>query len=225
MREKNSLRPKKRKSWLVPLLCYGAALLLWFGLSVFFLARDIQREKAGLLEPKDMLFSDFYADGMITRESPEGGMDLISAAADPKLIYSPGESFYVRRLSFSYRKSNTPGGEMWLYYTTRPGENFSEHRRVAAKQAGDGSWFFDLGGREVTALRLDPTPGGGVLWRNWRITLNSEKPTEAYFLPDARPVFAVLFLPAFASAAVLEGLRLKTDFHLRHKAKDKKKTR
>ena len=58
-----------------------------------------------------------------------------------------------------------------------------------------------------------------VLWRNWSITLNEPKPLADYFMPDARAVFLVLFLPGFAAAAALEAVRLGRDFALRRKAK------
>ena len=217
------MRPKKPKTWLAPLVCYGLAVLFYVAACGLNLLLNEMHQKEGLLPTKELDFESFYAEGVILRENPEGGFDLVSTDPDPKLIYSPGEPFYLSRFTFRAETANKPGGEMVLYYTTKPGQAFSENRRVAASRGPDGSWFFDLSGREVTALRFDPDNTGGVLWRNWSIVLNEPKPLADYFLPDAREAFLLLFLPGFTAAAVLEAGRLIKDFALRHKAKEKPK--
>ncbi|MDL2252543.1 hypothetical protein LJC49_00515 [Ruminococcaceae bacterium OttesenSCG-928-I18] len=202
----------KPKIWLVPALCYAAALLLYFGVCGFHLLADHLHRQSGQLEQKDLPFDSFYAEGVLLKDNDDGGTDIVSADPDPRLIYSPGEPFYATRFTFSAERCNKPGGEIVLYYTTRPGEDFSEQKRLSAQLAADGSWYFDLGGRRVTALRFDPDTSGGVLWRNWSITLNAQKPLADYFLPDARQVFALLFLPALLAAAMLEALHIRRNY-------------
>lgn len=216
------MKPKKKRLWLVSVFAYALALLLYFGLCGLSLLRDTLHQNDGLLQERELAFDNFYAEGVVLRENDEGGLDLVSTDPDPRLVYSPGEAFYASRFTFYAETSNRPGGEIMLYYTTTPGEEFSDAKRLTARLGEDGGWLFDLGGRRVQALRFDPDTKGGVLWRNWRIVLNEEKPLGDYFLPDARPVFLLLFLPAFASAALLEALRIKTDFTLGRKAKEKK---
>lgn len=97
---------------------------------------------------------------------------------------------------------------MTLYYTAQPGEAFSPQKRLTARADGEGRWYFDLGGRKVSALRFDPGTKGGVLWRNWAITLNEAKPPLAYFAPTAQTAFLLLFLPGFCAALLLELLQL-----------------
>lgn len=217
------MKPKQPKRWLVPLIAYGVVLLLYlFGCTAVYLS-EMRLAENGLLARRELPFDSFYAEGVLLRENAEGGTDLVSSDPDPKMIYSPGEPFRISRLTFRAETSNKPGGEMMLYYTTQPDETFGEHRRLSARLAADGSWYFDLNGREVTGIRFDPDNRGGVLFRNWSIVLNEEKPLVDYYLPDARAVFALLFLPAFASAVVLEAGHIQRDYFLGRKGKGKSK--
>lgn len=209
------MKPKKVRLWLVPVLCYAGAAVLYLALALagFLLAQ------AENLPPRSLEFENLYPEGMLLRENEYGGSDLIAADSDPRLIYSPGEPFAAGRVVFTAETVNRPGGEMALYYTTAPGEDFSEQKRISARQGEGGSWVFDLGGRELHALRLDPGTTAGVLWRNWALWLNAEKPVAEYFLPSLRTCFLLLFLPAFLAAALLEARQLLQDFALRKKAK------
>ncbi len=213
------MKPKKARLWLVPLFCYIAGLLVYLGIS----AGGLLLVQANLDEmpPRRLEFDNLYPEGMLLRES-EFGSDLISADSDPRLLYSPGHPFYAGRVRFSAETVNRPGGEMVLYYTQNPGEDFSEARRLSARQAPDGSWYFDLGAKQPYSLRLDPATEAGILWRNWALEINAEKPLAAYFLPDTRAIFLFLFLPAFAAAAILEARQLLRDFTLRKKAKPRR---
>ena len=213
----------KPKRWqvMVVLVCYGAALLFYLAVCGFQLLADQLHMQNGQLQKRDLPFDSFYAEGVVLSDNPEGGTDLVSSDPDPRLVYSPGEPFYVSRFTFAAETSNKPGGEMVLYYTTRPGEDFSEQKKLSAQRGEDGNWFFDLGGKKVTALRFDPDTTGGVLWRNWSITLNDEKPVIDYFLPDARVIFVLLFVPAFLLAVLMEGAWLRREYLSARKGKDR----
>ncbi len=204
--------PMKRKSWKVVALCYAGALLLYFGIcgAQFFL--DTQHRQDGQLIERTLFFESFYVEGVLLAENEQGGTDLISTDTDPRMVFSLGEPFYATLFTFSAQQVSRPGGEMQLYYTTQPGEEFSAQKRLTAQEAEDGTWVFDLGGRKVQALRFDLDTTGGILYRDWHVTLNESKPPSAYFLPSSRQVFWLLFLPALTSALLVAGIEIWGNF-------------
>ncbi len=218
------MKPTKPKLWLVPLICYATALVLYGVFCGIQLFLDTQHRNNGQLQERQLEFEQFYVEGVVLSENHLGGTDLVTIGTDPQMVYSPGVPFYAGVFTFEVETINQPGSEMQLYYTEHEGEDFSVKKRLTAQQVSDGSWFFDLGGRELQALRFDLDTTGGILYRNWAITLGSAKPITAYFIPSASEAFWLLFLPLLASAVIVEFKTLENDFLLRRKAKNKKIT-
>ncbi len=216
------MKPAKQKRWLIVVVCYGGALLLYLAGCGAQLLLDLYHQDSGHLQERALLFEQFYVEGVILQENNTGGTDLISIDSDPKMTYSPGMPFNVSLFTFEVEQISRPGGEMQLYYTTQQEEAFGPEKRLVAQQASDGSYYFDLDGREVWAVRFDLDTTGGILYRNWGITLGGAKPASDYFIPNTTEVFWLLFLPLLLSCSVLEVLDLKKDFVLRRKAKEKK---
>ncbi|MGD9559004.1 MAG: hypothetical protein AB7V55_00165 [Oscillospiraceae bacterium] len=195
-------RKARRLKWLV--WCYVLAVVLWLAIGGATLLRDALRLSSGRLVQTPLTFGDFELESIRLLEDEPGRM--VSTDPDPQMIYAPQQGFYATRLEFAARALNKAPGEMTLYYTTRTDEGFSDKNKLWARQRGDGSWYFDLGGRWVHRLRLDPDTAGGVLWQVEGIVLNARKPWPAYFVPDAGSVFLLLFAPAFAWAVLSEGI-------------------
>lgn len=215
------MKPKKARLWLVPLVCYGAAILLCLLYGCIMLAIDTYYVTSGQLEQRRLTEESFFLDGIQLPENPDGSFDLLSENPDPQMLYSAGEAIPVRNLVFRAEQQSRPGGEMTLFYTTDEDEPFTENHRLWARQQPDGSWYFDLGCRKVQSLRFDPDTTGGVRWRGWEIVLNEPKPLWAYFLPDARPLFLLIFAPALVSALLCEGWHIVRGYLLRRKGKGK----
>ncbi len=218
------MKPTKQKLWKIPFFCYVGAVLIYLAVCGVRLFLDTQHLQDGHLQERTLQFGQFYVQGVLLLENEEGGTDLVSTDPDPRMIYSPGDPFYATLFTFEAEEVSRPGGEMQLYYITEQGEEFGVDRSQAAQQAADGSWYFDLGGRKVHALRFDLDTSGGILYRNWNITLNGTKPVSDYFVPDAKEVFWLLFLPLLLSGLILETIHLKNAFSLWHKAREKKKS-
>lgn len=189
--------PSRR--WLLVPLCYLLAVLVYFGICAVSYFSASSRIKGGSMPSRTLHLEDFILESVIQLEDENGRQRFVSTDGDPKLVYSPAQPFYAGRFIFD-AASNRPGGEIVLYYITQPGQPFSENNKLWAQQADDGSWYFDLGGREVAALRLDSDTEGGVVWTVNRLALEAEKPLSAYFAPSAQQVMLLLILPGFAAA-------------------------
>lgn len=196
------MRQKRRRAWMLLLFFYLIALLAWLAAGAVSLAIEGMRTTSGALPQRQLAFEDFTLVGLATVAEHDNW--LVSTDTDPQLVYTPAAPVRVSRLEFSARPLNKAPGEMTLYYTTRPGEGFSDAKKLWAQRLPDGSWYFDLGGRQVTALRLDPDTAGGVIWQVEGIVLNAPRPWLAHFLPGAGVLFLLVALPPLAWAAVSE---------------------
>lgn len=209
---------QKPKHWLLPALCYAAALLLWLGLCVFFLARDTINMNNGSLKSSILWLNDFTLEGVKKLEGEDGTQMFVSTDPDPRLLYAPAEPFPATRFVFA-ATPHKPSGGMALYYTTQMDEEFQDRNIIWAKQDAQGRWYFDLQGRQVARLRLDPDTTGGVIWTVDTILLNEPKPIWQYFVPGTRAVFFLLFAPGFLAVLLREGATTLRMAHLRRRAK------
>lgn len=198
---------KKYRSWVLPVVCYALAVVLYAGGCTALLVRDVWRSQAGELGRAALPLAAFGLESAVAMEPLDGRERFVSTDPDPHLIYAPGEAFAATLLVVD-ATAHKPPGEMLLYYETALGEGFSEQRKLWARRFADGRWYFDLGGRRVSALRLDPDAVGGVIWTVGAITLNENKPYWMYYLPDARVALALLALPGLAAMALREGRML-----------------
>ncbi len=199
---------KKDRFLLLPLMPLLAAVLIYLLACAGALIRDEVHRADGGLQWRVLQFSDFESESVVNRANDYGSFDLISTDPDPQMVYRPGGPFRAQNFNFRAAATNRPGGEMTLYYTTRPDEPFSEGRRIWAERQDDGTWTFDLGGRTYYALRFDPDTTGAILWRDWEVTLNEPEIIWQYFIPDARDVFLMLLASAVCAAVLAEGAAL-----------------
>lgn len=193
------------------LAAYAAALLAY--LLVCGISFVKASGRAG--QSQTLRLEDFTLQSIIQRPDEAGLQCFVSTDADPHLVYraaAQGQAeypvFYPGRLTFA-AVPHKPGGEIVVYYTTTQGDaaaqNFSERNKLWARQANDGSWYFDFGSRGVTSLRIDPdTVQEGILWQVERIVLSDLRPAASYFVPSPLVLGVLLLLPGFLVAVCAE---------------------
>lgn len=122
----------------------------------------------------------------------------LSTDSDPH-IYWQGQG-YIERVRL-YAGHRLPPGGVALYYLLPGQTDYSETQKVYASVTGAGEYTFDLGGRWVTGLRIDPDSVGGVPTLFHGIELNPAAPWYTRFVPDGGQWLLLLFGPALAAAA------------------------
>ena len=121
----------------------------------------------------------------------------LSTDSDPH-IYWQGQG-YIETIALHAGHHFPPGG-VALYYL-RPGQtDYTEAQKVYATVTAPGVYTFDLGGRYVTGLRIDPDEVGGVPTLFTGIDLNPAQPWYARLAPTAGWWFVLAFAPAVAAA-------------------------
>ena len=200
------MRRKTKRKWTMLWLCYGAVMLAWLLVCSGHLALDSWRKANGQMQRQALAPSDFSEKTSGIDFSDDWARDryFTTTDADPQLHLAFNEGANVGRVVFGARAVNKPGGEMALYYNTKPGQDFSEARKLPAMQNANGGWVFDLQGRRVYALRLDPDSVGGVYWQVYDMVLNETKPPLAYYTPDALECLVLLFAPALLYAVLAQ---------------------
>lgn len=207
------MKQRRARRWLIPLFCYyGIAICIYLGFCTVSFLKDHYNLT---LQEQILTLDDLQLEGLAAEPNPDGGMDLVSTDSDPKILYVQNEPFYANCIIFYGTPVNKPGGEMQLYYTTQPGQVPDARHCLWPQQSKDGGWYFDLGGKNVYTLRLDPDAVGGVVWRDWKIVLNRQKPIIEYFIPELRTVFLLLFVPALVSALLFEAAAVLAALFLR----------
>ena len=189
-------RWNKRPPALIPLICYGAAVVLWLMMSVGFLLGDAAARFGGRLAPHSIPLEQFE---MISLEERDGG-DWMATNADPQLIWINPDGRTVRSLTLTVRHTARIG-EMALYYIERDGDPFGREQRVLPIDNGDGSFTFILPAAEVYALRLDPCSTAQLL-QELAVQLNIDCPVSLYFTLSYKQLFALLLLPGLAASGV-----------------------
>ena len=121
----------------------------------------------------------------------------LSTDNDPH-IYWQGQG-YLETVRLDAAHSLPPGG-VALYYLLPGQTDYSEAQKVYAAVTGDGQYTFDLGGRWVTGLRIDPDSVGGVPTLFTGVELNPAAPWYTRCLPSGGQWLLLLFAPALAAA-------------------------
>ena len=123
----------------------------------------------------------------------------LSTDNDPR-IYWQGQG-YIETVVLHAGHRLAPGS-VALYYL-KPGQtDYTETQKVFATVTAPGVYTFDLGGRWVTGLRIDPDSVGGVPTLFTGIDLNPARPWYLHFVPTAGQWLGLAFLPAVAAAFV-----------------------
>lgn len=145
-----------------PLLAgWLAAILIWLlvwcaggAQTLFYLCR-------GQAGTQEIAPGDWALSSLLEAENPvtgEGGW-LVSTDTDPRMEWT-GERF-VSTVTLTL-SSLRPTGAVVLYYKTPGQADYSVQQMVYAQKTGEDTYEFSLGGKYVTALRIDPASSGAV---------------------------------------------------------------
>ena len=132
-----------------------------------------------------------------------------TTSGDPQIILENVDGRVVRTLSYTARFEGE-AREVCLYYTTAPGQPYSQDNRVFPGRTADGSYVFTLPRTTLVSLRLDPcSPDENATVRlkldGDAITLNAADALPggaSYWLPSWYQTFCLILYPALAAAAL-----------------------
>lgn len=198
-------RPLFRPQQLL-LLAYLLAVVFWLvqGLlgSVVMLNYKLKGEMPRqTVAPADLTTESFapYSSNEWWTPPDDNPNWYLSTDSDPH-IYWQGQG-YIETVRL-YAGHRLPPGGVALYYLLPGQTDYSETQKVYANVTDTGVYTFDLGGRWVTGLRIDPDSVGGVPTLFTGIELNPATPWYDRFLPSGGQWLVLLFVPALAAAAV-----------------------
>lgn len=193
----------------LPVLCYALALAGWLLWGVYARLDDAGLRAAQSSVP--------VADFVLTALEPDPDVQdgYAATSGDPQMLWQNTDGRKIRTVSYVPEFLGGAPGEACLYYTTRPGEDFSRDKRVFPRALDTGRYVYTLPHGPVAAIRLDPcSPAEGedpvtVVFMFDSVDLNYG-PTLPhgwqYLVPDAYTAFCLLLYPALA-AALLDWLR------------------
>lgn len=196
---------KKRRRVLPLIICYALAAVIWLGTGAVRLAADGIRQAKGQIEPTWLTWDAFDAiEGQRMINGWEDHHNFVTTDADPQMHLNFENGQRLGYFVFRGMPLNKGGGEMVLYYTTRPGQAFSETQKLWASKAQNGDWYFDLGGKKVYSLRFDVGAEAGVIWHYGGILLNAPRRAASYFVPSVQQWAALLLFPLLVWAILSE---------------------
>lgn len=186
-------------------LAYLFALVLWLAQGFVGSAVMINYKLRGEMPQQTVLPADLTTESFAPYSSNEWWTPpdddpnwYLSTDNDPH-IYWQGQG-YMETVRL-YAGHRLPPGGVALYYLLPGQTDYTETQKVYATVTGTGEYTFDLGGRWVTGLRIDPDSVGGVPTLFGGIELNPPTPWYDRFLPDGGQWLLLLFVPALAAAA------------------------
>lgn len=198
-------RPLFRPQQLL-LLAYLLAVVFWLvqGLlgSVVMLNYKLKGEMPRqTVAPADLTTESFapYSSNEWWTPPDDNPNWYLSTDSDPHMYWQGQGYIETVRLYAGHR---LPPGGVALYYLLPGQTDYSETQKVYANVTDTGVYTFDLGGRWVTGLRIDPDSVGGVPTLFTGIELNPATPWYDRFLPSGGQWLVLLFVPALAAAAV-----------------------
>ena len=180
-------------------LCYAAALALWLLVVGAGAVQTAYYRHTGLGATESLGLEDFTLTSIKDYENeddPEGAW-FVSTDSDPQIIWE-GKA-YLNRVVLKIRHEK-PGNGVELYYRLGGQEQFSEKQVVYAKQTPEGWYSFDLRGKKVSGLRLDPDSLGGVPTRFEGVELNAPWPWWKRLIPTGAEALLLVGLPLGVAA-------------------------
>ncbi len=202
---KERIKNLTKRPWALPALCYALCLVIWLIGSLWGLASDLTGRASGRLAPFELAPSDFELVAM--EQQPAG---LYTLTDDPQMIWQNPDGRILRSLRFTADYEDS-AREMCLYYTSAPGEDFSQEKRVFAAQSSDGkSYLYTLPQGKIAALRLDPCSAKKNLIDVHGISLNEDVPLWHYFAPGWHRAFNMILYPALTAAGIAALVQLVT---------------
>ena len=185
--------------------CYLLAVLVWLVLGCVNFAADAAVRANGSLAEESLPLSGLQ---LVDLAPGEDGW-YTTTSGDPQIILENVDGRVVRTLSYTARFEGE-AREVCLYYTTAPGQPYSQDNRVFPSRTADGSYVFTLPRTTLVSLRLDPcSPDENATVRlkleGDAITLNAADALPggaSYWLPSWYQTFCLILYPALAAAAL-----------------------
>ena len=191
---------KQTKRWIA--VSYLAAVILWVILCVSSLVRGAWYESQGLRLHQELAWQDLSVQSMEPIETGKEGFWYVSTDGDPQIHWTGNAYLETVELDVLH---TTPGLSVVLYWREPGQADFSSRQSVYAVQTEQGKYRFDLGGKQVEEIRIDPDSVGGVITRFDGVELNPAKPWYEAFKPTTTGMVLFAVLPLAAAAAVWEG--------------------
>ena len=195
----------RRPRALIPLMCYGAAAVVWLLLCAGLLLSDVVSRGTGKMTAQEMELSQFE---LVNLESAGTSNALQATSPDPQFIWVNPDGRTVRSVTLTVQHTNTTG-EMSLYYIEEYGQAFDREMRVFPIRGENGRYVFTLPAADVYALRLDPCSVAQRL-DGVSIAFNTDCPVWRYVVPSWQQLFDLLLYPGLAACALnilLDGQR------------------
>lgn len=194
---------KRPIRWLAA--AYLAVLALWLLLSGVSLGKSAWYTHRGMKAETSLAWSDLTGVGVQKLEDQGEGDWYVSTDTDPQLHWSVPNPEGVYLETVELRMEQLAPGQAVVLYWKAPGQaDFSAAQMVYAQKTADGVYSFDLGGRVVSEIRLDPDSVGGVTTRFNGVTLNPAKGWYAAFVPTATGLVLGLLAPPVLVAVLWE---------------------
>lgn len=185
-------------------LCYALAVVIWLAVCLGRCGRMLASRAAGdmpqtWLSAQDLTMESFvsYQDRPSAKAPDDDPNWYLSTDNDPHILYDGGGYLETVRL---YARHWLPPGSVALYYLLPGQTDYTESQKVFARVVQPGVYEFDLGGIQVSGLRIDPDSQGGVPTLFTGVELNPPRFWLLRFLPDAGQLLLLLGLPACAAA-------------------------
>ncbi|MBQ8648149.1 MAG: hypothetical protein IJ484_08415 [Oscillospiraceae bacterium] len=198
-------------------LLYLAMATLYLLACLIGLAQGAYYTFRGLAPGRTLAIEDLTCESVVVRDHsydesiPEGEVRIVSTDTDPHLVWE-GEAWVGRVVLHIRQLRPATGAE--LYYRVPGKTEFDTKNVVFGVPDGQGGYVFDLRGKRVTGLRIDPDSIGGVAAVFEGVELNAARPWYKAFQPTGRELLWLAGGPLLISAAweLLRGLR-KTPAH------------
>lgn len=187
-------------------LCYLGALTVWLVYCLLGCAAVLDHKMDGTmrtltLAPEELVLESLvpYTD-LPGKEPPDGREGwYVSTDGDPHILWQGAAYVETVQLLAEHRQ---PAGGVVLYYLLPGQTDYRESQKVFARCSGQGVYTFDLGGKTVVGLRIDPDSRGGVQTLLQGVRINPETAWYLRFVPGGGQWLLLLALPALAAALV-----------------------
>lgn len=188
--------------------CVLAILAVWLGLVLVGAAQTVWYREKGLYETVTLGLEDMTLTAIkpYDKDTPPEETWFVSTDSDPQMLWE-GEA-YLNRVVLKVEHSR-PGNGVELYYRLAGQEDFSQRQIIYARQNSEGWYEFDLRGKLVSGIRIDPDSEGGVLTRFEGVELNALWPWQERMVPTPGQAMVLLCLPVVAAAVIGQGLKWK----------------
>lgn len=182
---------------------YLLALILWLAKGGGALVQKQLYTQRGMapqvtLQAQDLEFTSIVP-YQIDYEPVEGFW--VSSDSDPHIFWN--QEAWVDTVVLDIHQ-NKPAGGVELYYKEPGQADFSARQVIYPQKDAEGRYTFELGGRLVSGLRIDPDSVGGVLMEFRSLQINPNHAWVSHFIPSAGQLLILLLAPLGLAALVAE---------------------